>query len=129
MPTSPYDTYKRVMSAFLAALFIYATASVAEVILRTQNSVYHGLVGNIRLFASAVATVFLLVVLAPVLAYCISVLWTCLLVTLAYESCQEFYQLLCQTYTDVLKKLSESARSSKELVSRKWRSLKSPETD
>ncbi|CAK7347858.1 unnamed protein product [Dovyalis caffra] len=90
MPTSPYDTHKRVMSAFLAALFIYATASVAEVILRTQKSVYHRLVGNIRLFASALVTVFLLVVLAPVLG---------------------------RTYTDMLKKLSESVRSSKEEAS------------
>jgi len=53
------------MSAFLAALFVYATASVAEVIPRSQESVYHRLAGNTRLFASALATVFLLVLLIP----------------------------------------------------------------
>ncbi|KAJ6400378.1 hypothetical protein OIU84_015932 [Salix udensis] len=53
MPVSPFETHKRVMSAFFVALFIYATASVAEVILRTQKSVHQRLVGNIRLFASA----------------------------------------------------------------------------
>ncbi|KAH8488419.1 hypothetical protein Peur_059884 [Populus x canadensis] len=65
MPTSPYDTQKWVMSAFLAALFIYATASVAEAIPRSQESVYQRLAGNIRLFGSALATVFLLVLLIP----------------------------------------------------------------
>ncbi|KAI9382002.1 hypothetical protein POPTR_014G065951v4 [Populus trichocarpa] len=40
MPTSPCDTHKTVMSAFLAALFIYATTSVAEAIPRSQESVY-----------------------------------------------------------------------------------------
>jgi len=53
------------MSAFLAALFIYATASVAEAIPRSQESVYQRLAGNIRLFASALAIVFLLVLLIP----------------------------------------------------------------
>ena len=65
IPTSPYDTHKWVMSAFLAALFVYATASVAEAIPRSQESVYHRLAGNIRLFASALATIFLLVLLIP----------------------------------------------------------------
>jgi len=58
MPTSPYDTHKGVMSAFLAALFVYATASVAEAIPRSEESVYQRLAG-------ALATIFLLVLLIP----------------------------------------------------------------
>ncbi|PNT03339.1 hypothetical protein POPTR_014G065700v4 [Populus trichocarpa] len=115
MPISPYDTHKRVMSAFLAALFIYATASVAEAIPRSQESVYQRLFGKIRLFASALATVFLLVLLTPPWGYSIiSILWICLLVSLAYESCQQFYQLLSQAYTDMLEKLFDGERSREE---------------
>ena len=63
--SSPYDTHKMATSAFLVALFIYATASVAEVTPRIQESVYLSLVGNTRLFAGAFATVFLPVLLIP----------------------------------------------------------------
>ncbi|KAJ6344377.1 hypothetical protein OIU76_005989 [Salix suchowensis] len=65
MPVSPFETHRRVMSAFFAALFIYATASVAEVTLWTKKSVHQRLVGNIRLFASALATVLLLMTPCP----------------------------------------------------------------
>ncbi|KAB5526949.1 hypothetical protein DKX38_020796 [Salix brachista] len=117
MPVSPFETHKRVMSAFFVALFIYATASVAEVILRTQKSVHQRLVGNIRLFASALATTLLLMTLALVLACIISVLWTCLSVKLAYESCQDLCQLLSRAadeLLEMLKGLIAIARSPRE---------------
>ncbi|XP_011033827.1 PREDICTED: uncharacterized protein LOC105132182 [Populus euphratica] len=63
MPVSPFDTQMGVMSAVFDALFIYATTSVAEVILRTQKSFHQRLVGNIRLYASALATILFLVIL------------------------------------------------------------------
>jgi len=100
MRVSPFDTHQRVMSTFLAALFIYNTTSVAEVILRTQKSAHQRLVGNIRLFASALATILLLVTLSLIVSCIISVLWTCLFVKLAYESCQDLCQLLSQTTDD-----------------------------
>ncbi|KAJ6679444.1 RPB1A [Salix purpurea] len=105
MPVSPFETHKGVMSAFFVALFIYATASVAEVILRTQKSVHQRLVGNIRLFASALATTLLLMTLALVLACIISVLWICLSVKLAYESCQDLCQLLSRAAEKLLEML------------------------
>uniref|UniRef100_A0A6N2MVJ1 PGG domain-containing protein n=1 Tax=Salix viminalis TaxID=40686 RepID=A0A6N2MVJ1_SALVM len=117
MPVSPFETHRRVMSAFFAALFIYATASVAEVILWTQKSVHQRLVGNIRLFASALATTLLLMTLALVLACIISVLWTCLSVKLAYESCQDLCQLLsraAEKLLEMLKGLIAIARSPRE---------------
>ncbi|KAH8488418.1 hypothetical protein H0E87_024184 [Populus deltoides] len=89
MRVSPFDTHQRVMSTFLAARFIYATTSVAEVILRTQKSVHQRLVSNIRLFASALATILLL----------------------------DLCQLLCQTtdeVLDMLKQLIATVRSPKE---------------
>ncbi|KAJ6679445.1 RPB1A [Salix purpurea] len=64
-PSSPYDTQRMVTSAFLVALFVYATASLAEVTPRVQESVYLRLVGNTRLFAGAITAVFLLVLLIP----------------------------------------------------------------
>ncbi|KAJ6400374.1 hypothetical protein OIU84_015928 [Salix udensis] len=65
-PSSPYDTQKMVTSAFLVALFVYATASLAEVTPRVQESVYlRRLVGNTHLFAGAITAVFLLVLLIP----------------------------------------------------------------
>ncbi|KAF9668797.1 hypothetical protein SADUNF_Sadunf14G0040700 [Salix dunnii] len=115
MPVSPFETHERVMSAFFVALFIYATASVAEIILRTQKSDHQRLVGNIRLLASALATTLLLVTLALILACIISVLWTCLSVKLAYESCQDLCQLLsgaADELMEMLKGLTEFARSS-----------------
>ncbi|KAJ6679435.1 PROTEIN putative-RELATED [Salix purpurea] len=117
MPASPFETHRRVMSAFFAALFIYATASVAEVTLRTKKSVHQRLVGNIRLFASALATVLLLMTLALILACIISILWSCLFVKLAHESCQDLCQLLSQTTDGVLEmvgKLIAIARSPRE---------------
>ncbi|KAF9668795.1 hypothetical protein SADUNF_Sadunf14G0040500 [Salix dunnii] len=64
-PSSPYDTHKMVTSAFLVALFIYATASLAEVTPRIQELGYLRLVSHTRLFAGVFATVFLLVLLIP----------------------------------------------------------------
>ncbi|KAF9668794.1 hypothetical protein SADUNF_Sadunf14G0040400 [Salix dunnii] len=117
MQVSPFETHKRVMSAFFVALFIYATASVAAIILRTQRSVYQRLVGNIRLFASALATTLLLMTLALILACIISVMWTCLSVKLAYESCQHLCQLLSRAadeLLEMLKGLVAIARSPRE---------------
>ena len=117
MPVSPFETHNRVMSAFFAALFIYATASVAEVTLRTKKSVHQRLAGNIRLFASALATILLLMTLALILACIISILWSCLFVKLAYESWQDLCQLLRQTTDgalDMLGKLIAIARSPRE---------------
>ncbi|KAG6747957.1 hypothetical protein POTOM_047848 [Populus tomentosa] len=117
MPVSPFDTHERVMLTFNAAMFIYATTSVAEVILRTQKSVHQRLVGNIRLFASALATILLLEILSLIVSCIISVLWTCLFVKLAYESCQDLCQLLSQTTyeaLDMLKKLIANVRSPEE---------------
>ncbi|KAG6749358.1 hypothetical protein POTOM_046402 [Populus tomentosa] len=114
MQVSPFDTHQRVMSTFFAALFIYATTSVAEVILRTRKSVHQRLVGNIRLLASALATILLLVTLSLIVSCIISVLWACLFVKLAYESCQDLCQLLSQTTDEVLrmlKKLIATVRS------------------
>ncbi|KAJ6675545.1 PROTEIN putative-RELATED [Salix viminalis] len=130
MPVSPFETHKRVMSAFFVALFIYATASVAEVILWTQKSVHQRLVGNIRLFASALATTLLLMTLALVLACIISVLWTCLSVKLAYESCQDLCQLLsraAEKLLEMLKGLIAIARSPREKPVRDLQNL--PELD
>uniref|UniRef100_A0A6M2F4R7 Uncharacterized protein n=1 Tax=Populus davidiana TaxID=266767 RepID=A0A6M2F4R7_9ROSI len=113
----------RVMSAVFAALFIDATTSVAEVILWTQKSFHQRLVGNIRLFASALATILLLVTLSLIVSCVISVLWTCLLVKLGHESCQDLCLLLSHTtdeVPDMLKKLIGSRDDNEMLIFMGW---------
>ena len=97
MTASPFDTHEGVMLAFFVALFIYATASVAEIMLRARESIYHPIVSYIRLFASGFATILLLVILDLVLGYIISVLWGCLFARVAYESCKELQELRSHT--------------------------------
>ena len=97
MTASPFDTHEGVMLAFFVALFIYATASVAEIMLRDRESIYHPFVSYTRLFASGFATILLLVILDPVLGYIISVLWGCLFAREAYESCKELQELRSHT--------------------------------
>ncbi|KAJ6872589.1 LOW QUALITY PROTEIN: hypothetical protein NC651_031648 [Populus alba x Populus x berolinensis] len=123
IPVSPFDTHMRVMSAVFAALLIDATTSVAEVILRTQKSFHQRLVGNIRLFASALATILLLVTLSLIVSCVNSVLWTCLLVKLGHESCQDLCLLLSQTtdeVPDILKKLIGSRDDNEMLIFMGW---------
>ncbi|KAJ6922476.1 hypothetical protein NC652_016199 [Populus alba x Populus x berolinensis] len=97
MKASPLDTHEGVMLAFLIALFIYATASVAEIMLRARESIYHPIVSYIRLLASGFATILLLVILDPVLGYIISVLWGCLFARVTYVSCKELQELRSHT--------------------------------
>ncbi|KAB5529385.1 hypothetical protein DKX38_019466 [Salix brachista] len=52
---SPFDSHDVIMSVLLVALFTYATASVAEAMLLARESPYCTLVGNLRLFAGALA--------------------------------------------------------------------------
>ncbi|KAJ6344376.1 hypothetical protein OIU76_005988 [Salix suchowensis] len=91
---SPFDSHDVTMSAFLLALFVYATASVAEVMLRARESLYSTLVGNLRLFASALAAILLLSILAPILGCVFSAVWACLFMRIAYESSLELYSIL-----------------------------------
>ena len=99
---SPFDSHDVIMSVFLVALFIYATASVAEVMLRARESTYYTLVGNLRLFASALAAILLLAILAPILGCVISVVWACLFMGVAYESSREFFNILSQLTNKLL---------------------------
>ncbi|KAJ6679438.1 RPB1A [Salix purpurea] len=100
---SPFDSHDVTMSAFLLALFVYATASVAEVMLRARESLYSTLVGNLRLFASgALAAILLLSILAPILGCFFSSVWACLFMRIAYESSLELYSILCQSTSKLL---------------------------
>ena len=113
---SPFDSHDVIMSVFLVALFIYA--SVAEVMLRARESTYYTLVGNLRLFASALAAILLLAILAPILGCVISVVWACLFIGVACESSRELSNILSQLTTnkllDMLTRLIARARSRKE---------------
>ncbi|XP_011033704.1 PREDICTED: uncharacterized protein LOC105132101 [Populus euphratica] len=114
---SPFDSHDVIMSVFLASLFIYATASVAEVMLRARESTYYTLVGNLRLFASALAAILLLVILAPVLGCIISAIWACLFMGVAYESSREVSNILGQLTNKLLgmfTRLIARVRSRKE---------------
>jgi hypothetical protein len=114
---SPFDSHDVIMSVFLVALFIYATASVAEVMLRARESTYRTMVGNLRLFASALAAILLLSILAPILGCVISVVWACLFIGVAYESSRELSNILSQLTNkllDMLSRLMACVRSRKE---------------
>ncbi|KAJ6407790.1 hypothetical protein OIU84_011149 [Salix udensis] len=81
----------------IVALVIYATASVAEIMLRNRKSTYHLIAGYTRFYASGFAAILLLVILDPILGYIISVLWGGLFVGLTYGSNKELQELLWQT--------------------------------
>ncbi|KAG6747954.1 hypothetical protein POTOM_047845 [Populus tomentosa] len=115
--SNPFDSHDVVMSVFLVTLFIYATASVAEVMLRARESTYYTLAGKLRLFASALAAILLLATLAPVLGCIISVVWACIFLGVAYESSQELYTILSQITNKLLHmltRLNARVRSRKE---------------
>ncbi|KAG5243061.1 hypothetical protein OIU76_010038 [Salix suchowensis] len=81
----------------IVALVIYATASVAEIMLRNRKSTYHLVAGYTRFYASGFATILLLVILDPILGYIISALWVGLFAGLTYGSNKELQELLWQT--------------------------------
>ncbi|KAJ6742246.1 PROTEIN putative-RELATED [Salix viminalis] len=81
----------------IVALVIYATASVAEIMLRNRKSTYHLVAGYTRFYASGFAAILLLVILDPILGYIISVLWGGLFAGLTYGSNKELQELLWQT--------------------------------
>jgi len=115
--SNPLDSHDVVMPVFLVTLFMYATASVAEVMLRARESAYYTLVGKLRLFAGALAAILLLAILAPVLGCIISVVWACIFMGVAYESRQELYTILSQITNellDMVTRLIARVRSRKE---------------
>uniref|UniRef100_A0A6N2LXA5 Uncharacterized protein n=1 Tax=Salix viminalis TaxID=40686 RepID=A0A6N2LXA5_SALVM len=83
---SPFDSHDVIMAVLLAALFTYATASVAEVMLLARESPYCTLAGNLRLFAGALAAISLLSILDPILGFSTAAVWACLFMAVAYES-------------------------------------------
>ncbi|KAI5564311.1 hypothetical protein BDE02_14G050900 [Populus trichocarpa] len=115
--SNPLESHDVVMPVFLVTLFMYATASVAEVMLRARESAYYTLVGKLRLFAGALAAILLLAILAPVLGCIISVVWACIFMGVAYESRQELYTILSQITNellDMVTRLIARVRSRKE---------------
>ncbi|KAG5232554.1 hypothetical protein IMY05_013G0030700 [Salix suchowensis] len=115
---SPFDSHNVIMPLLLAALFTYATASVAEVMLLARESPYcTTLVGNLRLFAGALAAISLLSILDPILGFITSAVWACLFMAVAYESKTELGNIL-RLVTDKLigmfTRLIASMRTRKE---------------
>jgi hypothetical protein len=113
----PFDSHYVGMSVFLGTLFMYATASVAEVMLRARESTYYKLVGKLRLFTGALAAVLLLAILSLVLGCIFSVLWAWYFMGIAYESRQELDTILSQITNkllDMVTRLIARARSRRE---------------
>ncbi|KAJ6359873.1 hypothetical protein OIU77_003974 [Salix suchowensis] len=114
---SPFDSHDVIMSVLLAALFTYATASVAEAMLLARESPYCTLVGNLRLFAGALAAISLLSILDPILGFITSAVWACLFMAVAYESRTELgdiLRLVTRKLIDIFTRLAASVRSREE---------------
>ncbi|KAF9670036.1 hypothetical protein SADUNF_Sadunf13G0026700 [Salix dunnii] len=114
---SPFDSHNVIMSILLVALFLYATASVAEVMLLARESPYCTLVGNLRLFAGALAAISLLSILDPILGFTTSAVWACLFMAVAYESRTELgdiLSLVTHKLIDIFTRLAASVRSREE---------------
>ncbi|KAJ6359878.1 hypothetical protein OIU77_003979 [Salix suchowensis] len=114
---SPFDSHDVILSVLLAALFTYATATVAEVILQARESPYCTLAGNLRLFAGALAAISLLSILDPILGFITSTVWACLFVAVAYESRTELGNILglvTRKLIDMFTRLAASVGSREE---------------
>ncbi|KAJ6359872.1 hypothetical protein OIU77_003973 [Salix suchowensis] len=115
---SPFDGHDVIMSVLLAAVFTYATASVAEVMLLARESPYGTLVGNLRLFAGALAAISLLSILDPIMGFITAAVWACLfMAVLAYESRTELGNILrvvTDKLIDMFTRLAASVRSREE---------------
>ncbi|KAF9670038.1 hypothetical protein SADUNF_Sadunf13G0026900 [Salix dunnii] len=114
---SPFDSHDVIKSALLVALFTYATASVAEVMLQARESPYCTLAGNLRLFAGALAVISLLAILAPVLGFITFAVWACLFMAVAYKSRTEIGNILglvTHKLIDIFTRLAATVRTRKE---------------
>ncbi|KAJ6434320.1 hypothetical protein OIU84_017931 [Salix udensis] len=115
---SPFDSHDVIMSVLLVAIFTYATASVAEVMLLARESPYcTTLAGSLRLFAGALAAISLLSILDPILGFITSAVWACLFMAVAYESRKELGNILglvTRKLIDMFTRLAASVRSREE---------------
>ncbi|KAB5529378.1 hypothetical protein DKX38_019459 [Salix brachista] len=111
------ESHDVIMSVLLVAIFTSATASVAEVMLLARESPDCTLVGNLRLFAGALATISLLSILDPIPGCITSAVWTCLFMAVAYESRTELGNILrvvTDKLIDMFTRLAASVRSREE---------------
>ncbi|KAB5529381.1 hypothetical protein DKX38_019462 [Salix brachista] len=114
---SPFDSHDVILSVLLVAIFTYATASVAEIMLLARESPYCKLGGNLRLFAGALAAILLLSILDPILGFITSAVWACLFMAVAYESRTELGNILglvTRKLIDIFTRLAASVRSREE---------------
>ncbi|KAG5232552.1 hypothetical protein IMY05_013G0030500 [Salix suchowensis] len=114
---SPFDSHDVILSVLLVAIFTYATASVAEVMLLARESPYCTLAGNLRLFAGALAAISLLSILDPILGFITSAVWACLFMAVAYESRTEVGDILglvTRKLIDMFTRLAASVRNREE---------------
>ena len=114
---SPFDGHDVIKSVLLVALFTYATASVAEVMLQARESSYCTLAGKLRLFAGALAVISLLAILAPILGFITFALWACLFMAVSYKSRTEIRNtlgLVTQKLSDIFTRLAATVRSRKQ---------------
>ncbi|KAJ6359874.1 hypothetical protein OIU77_003975 [Salix suchowensis] len=114
---SPFDSHDVIKSVLLVAIFTYATASVAEVMLLARESPYCTLVANLQLFAGALAAISLLAILDPIMGLITAVVWVCLFMAVAYESRTELgniIRLVTRKLIDMFTRLAASVRTREE---------------
>lgn len=87
---NPFDTHSGVMVAFFAILLVHA------ILLVTQIKLHHAIFGKISLLAGVLASVLLLIMLVPPVGWLSLVVWVICFVTVAHDSYQQLYQLLCE---------------------------------
>ena len=85
--------------------------------LLARESPYCTLLGNLRLFAGALAAISLLSILDPILGFITSAVWACLFMEVAYESRTELGNILrpvTHKLIDIFTRLAASVSSRRE---------------
>ncbi|KAJ9174471.1 hypothetical protein P3X46_013109 [Hevea brasiliensis] len=106
---SPFEIHKITIPTLMVDLVIYGIAWANEVNLQAPNdAIYYTVACKIRLLASTLAVVLLVLILVPILGWLLLGLWFILFLRVSSTSYQETYRLLLEAY-DELKRLSGNA--------------------
>ncbi|KAJ4828322.1 hypothetical protein Tsubulata_012011 [Turnera subulata] len=99
LPVSPFETHKGIILVSLAALLLFATASVVEVKLCIDGLMDHQyatFAGNIRLLFSSLGIIALLMIMDPITGWIVLVMFVCFFGKVACDSRRD----LCQFVKD-----------------------------
>ncbi|XP_048231236.1 uncharacterized protein LOC125370276 [Ricinus communis] len=95
---SPFKKHEVIMTTFVVALVSYGITLSIEVKLKAFGSKYHTIFGDIRLLASSLAVVLLVIIIFPKFGWLLFGFWSCLFMWVAWNTFQLLYQLFPQRF-------------------------------